>query len=97
MIRRTATGVEVDIRVMPRARKTAIDGERDDAVLVRVAAPPIDGAANDEIVRHFADALRLPRRSVRLIGGERGRRKRLALDGVSADAVQDLIRGRLAR
>jgi uncharacterized protein len=92
VIRRTAAGVEVDIRVIPRARKTTIDGERDGALLVRVAAPPVEGAANDELVRYFAAALRLPRASVRLVGGARGRRKRLALDGVAPDAVQELIR-----
>ena len=42
MIRATGAGVEVDVRVIPRASKTACSGVRDDAFVVRVAAPPVD-------------------------------------------------------
>ena len=93
MIRSTATGAELDVRVIPRAKITAIDGERDNAVLVRLAAPPVDGAANDELTRYFSELFGLPRRAVRVVSGERGRRKRVAIDGVSADSVRELIRG----
>jgi uncharacterized protein (TIGR00251 family) len=97
MIRDTPAGVELDVRVIPRAHKTTLDGVRDDALLVRVAAPPLDGAANDALIEYFASALRLPRRAIRLVSGERGRKKRLAIDGVSADLVRELIRGIQAR
>lgn len=93
MIRSTAAGAELDVRVIPRAKTTGIDGERDNAVLVRLAAPPVDGAANDELIRYFAGLCGLPRRAIRILSGERGRRKRLALDGISADSVRQLIRG----
>ena len=93
MIRPTPTGAEIDVRVIPRAKTTTIDGERDQAVLVRLAAPPVDGAANDELIRYFAGLCGLPRRAVRILSGERGRKKRLAIDGITADALRDLIRG----
>ena len=93
MIRATATGVEVDVRVIPRARKTTVDGERDGAVLVRLAAPPIENAANDALIHYLASALRLPRHAIRIVSGERSRRKRLAIDGISADSMRELIRG----
>ena len=97
MIRPTATGVELDVRVIPRAQATTVDGERDNAVLVRLSAPPVDGAANDELIRYFAGLFRLPRRAVRIVSGERGRKKRVAIDGVTADSVGELIRGLLRR
>ena len=93
MIRPTHTGAELDVRVIPRAKTTTIDGERDQAILVRLAAPPVDGAANDELIRYFAGLCGLPRRAVRILSGERGRKKRLAIDGITADALRDLIRG----
>ena len=97
MIRSTSTGAELDVRVIPRAHATRIDGERDNAVLVRLAAPPVDGAANDELIRYFAGLFGLPRRAVRIRSGERGRKKRVAIDGVTADSVRELIRGLLRR
>lgn len=92
MIRTTTTGVDVDVRVIPRAKKTRIDGERDGALLVRLSAPPVDGAANDALIRYFSDICRVPRHAVRIVSGERGRRKRLAVDGVTADSMRELLR-----
>src|SRR5947199_27215 len=47
MIKATADGVQLTVRVIPRARKTQCSGVRDEALVVRVAAPPVEGAAND--------------------------------------------------
>jgi hypothetical protein len=93
LVRPTATGIELDIRVIPRARETRIAGERDGALLVRVAAPPVDDAANSSLVEYFARLTDRPRSAVRLVSGARGRRKRLAIDGVSPDSMRELIRG----
>lgn len=93
MIRQTHAGVELDVRVIPRARKTEIAGLRDDAIVVRLAAPPVEGAANEALIAFVAEWLGVPRRAVHITSGDRSRRKRLAVDGVSAD----LIRARLDR
>ena len=93
MIRQTSTGIELDVRVVPRAKRTAFDGERGDALLVRLAAAPVDGAANEALIRYLADTFGVARHAVRIISGERGRRKRIAVDGISADSVRELIRG----
>ena len=78
--------------MIPRARKTELGGVRDDALVVRLAAPPVEGAANEALVDYFAALLRLPRRAVRIVSGERGRRKRIALAGVTAEAVRQLVK-----
>ena len=90
MIRATADGVELDVRVIPRARTTDIGGERDGALVVRLAAPPVDGAANDALIGFFTSALRIPRRAVRIVSGDRGRQKRLAIDGVTLEQIRAL-------
>ena len=86
------TGVELDVRVIPRARKTEITGVRDDAIVVRLAAPPVEGAANEALVAFVAEWLAVPRRAVHILSGERSRRKRVTVDGVSADVVRALVR-----
>jgi uncharacterized protein (TIGR00251 family) len=92
LIRSTPSGVELDVRVIPRAKRTSVDGERDGALLLRLAAPPVDGAANDALIRYLADLCQVPKHAVRIVAGERGRRKRVAIDGVSADSMRELIR-----
>ena len=87
----TADGVILAVRVIPRARKSEIAGTRDGALLVRLAAPPVEGAANDALIEFLAKRLGAPRRAVRIVSGERGRQKRVAVAGVTADQVQRLL------
>ncbi len=91
MIRQTAAGVEVDVRVIPRAARTTLSGTRDHALLIRLAAPPVEGAANEALIELLAETLRLPRRAIRIVSGARGRLKRVAIDGVD----ESMVRSRL--
>lgn len=79
--------VILDVRVIPRARKTELAGSRDGATLIRVAAPPVDGAANEAVIEYLADLLRIPRRQIRIISGATGRHKRIELTGIDAAEV----------
>jgi uncharacterized protein (TIGR00251 family) len=83
--------VVIDVRVIPRARTTEFGGERHGAYLVRLAAPPVDGAANAALIAFLADAFGLPRRAVRIVGGERGRAKRVAIEGMPLDRIRATI------
>jgi uncharacterized protein (TIGR00251 family) len=91
LIRPTATGVEIDVRVIPRANRTQASGERDGRLLVRLAAPPVDGAANAALIEYLSELFDVPRRAVRIVSGERGRQKRVAVDGVSEDQARSAI------
>ena len=77
----------IDVRVIPRARKTESAGERDGTFVIRLAAPPVDGAANDALVEFLSDIFGIPRRAIRIVSGERSRRKRVSIEGVTMDAV----------
>jgi hypothetical protein len=94
MIRSTSGGIELDVWVVPGARKTMLAGLRDAALVVRIAARPVEGAANDTLIAFLAGLFGVPRRAVRIVAGERSRRKRLAISGVTADMVQELVRAR---
>ena len=82
--------ITLNVRVIPRARKTECAGFRDDVLVMRIAAPPVEGAANDALIGFFTSALRIPRRAVRIVSGDRGRQKRLAIDGVTHEQIRAL-------
>ena len=86
----TSAGLEFLVRVIPRAKHTICTGFRDDVLVVRVAAPPVEGAANEALIDYFANALHVPRRAIRILSGDRGRQKRLAIAGVTAEQVCSL-------
>ena len=82
--------ITFNVRVIPRARKTECAGFRDDVLVVRLAAPPVEGAANDALIEFLSRALHVPRRSVRIVGGDRSRQKRVAIDGVTNEHIRAL-------
>ena len=84
--------MEFDVRVIPRAKKTELAGVRDDAVVVRLAAPPVDGAANDALIEFLASELGLRRSAVQILSGEKSRRKRVAIAGVTVATVRAILR-----
>ena len=88
MIAETPSGVELDVRVIPRAKKSGLGGVRDGAVLIRLAAPPVEGAANEALISFLSEILQVPRRAIRIVSGERSRHKRVAVDGLAGDLAR---------
>ena len=82
----TATGCQLDVAVVPNARRTGVDGFHDGALKLRLAAPPVEGQANARLVAWLADELGCPRRAVQLLRGDTARRKQLAI-ALPAEAV----------
>ncbi len=58
---------------------------------IRVAAPPVDGAANAELVAFLAKRLGVPKSSVRIVKGDRGRDKLIEIDGISDKDARRLV------
>jgi len=77
--------VDLEIRVIPRAGRSGFAGLRDGALLVRLAAAPVDGAANDELIALIAKALRIPKRDITIVSGERARSKRIRIAGIDRE------------
>ena len=93
MVSAAAGGTLLDIRVIPRAPRSAVAGVRDGALLVRLAAAPVDGEANDALLVLLAGVLDVPRRDLTIVSGERARRKRLRVAGLTPAAVQARLGG----
>lgn len=87
-VRQHGAAVRITVRVQPRASRSGIDGERGGAWRVRVQAPPVDGAANDAVCALLADALGVPKRGVRVVGGAAARTKIIEIDDIAAPVVQ---------
>jgi uncharacterized protein (TIGR00251 family) len=82
-----ALGAEVALHVQPDARRSAVVGIHGGRLKLALQAPPVEGRANEALAAFLATALRIPRRQVLLVAGERSRDKRVELRGVDAAAV----------
>lgn len=74
-------GIQLDLRVTPRASRAAVGGLHGERLIVRVNAPPVDGAANDAVRAALAEALGVGRAAVTLVRGETARDKTVAIAG----------------
>ena len=81
-------GVQIKLRVQPKARTSAIDRVHGDALKVRVAAPPVDGKANAAVVVLLAQELGVARSAVSITAGEGSRDKVVLIQGVSVEQVR---------
>lgn len=78
----------IDVRVITRAARPGLAGTRDGVLVVRLSAPPVEGAANAALIELLADTLRVPKRAVTIISGQRSRLKRIRVDGVTEELVR---------
>lgn len=81
-------GVELSLRIVPRASKDGVAGVMGDALKIRLRAPPVEGKANEALREFLAGRLGVPVRAVSLVAGETGRRKRVRVEGLSASAAE---------
>ena len=81
----------IRIYVKPRSSREAIEGWQDGALVVRLNAPPVEGAANEALVRFLARQLGISRSSVRVVSGEKSRRKVVQIEGLSPQQVMEAL------
>lgn len=80
-VRATATGIELDVWVTPRAAQPGLGPLRGDRLRAAVSAPPVDGAANEAVRALLAQELGVLRSQVAVLRGATGRNKTLAVTG----------------
>jgi len=66
--------VNVEIKVIPNAKKRAI-ARTPAGITVRLTALPLEGRANDELIRYLSEIFKVKRSAIRILRGERDRRK----------------------
>jgi uncharacterized protein (TIGR00251 family) len=80
-------GVQLAIKLQPRASKNEIGDSLGDELKIKVTAPPVDAAANQALVELLADKLGCPRGAVRIIRGNTSRHKTIWIAGIGAEEI----------
>lgn len=76
-------GLELRVRVKPRAQRSQVLGVREGLLEVAVAALPSEGAANAELVRTLSACLGVPKSRVEVLAGTKSRLKRVRVGGLA--------------
>jgi uncharacterized protein (TIGR00251 family) len=84
-------GTVLTLHVQPGAACTELAGMHGDAWKVRVAAAPVGGAANEELRSFLAERFGISKSAVVVTAGQRSRRKRILLKGISSRRVREVF------
>ncbi len=84
------TGVTIELRIQPRARRTALESVGD-ALKAAVTAPPEDGKANDAVIALLSEEWRLPKSAFAVIKGAAARNKTVSVTGESAALTTRIV------
>ena len=79
------------VRVQPRAKRNALVPTPDGCWKLYLTAPAVEGRANDALTEFFAKGLGMARSRIRLLSGEKSRRKIIALDGISEQQFRGVV------
>jgi uncharacterized protein (TIGR00251 family) len=90
-LRAVSGGVELAIKLQPRASRGEIGGEIGGELKIKVTAPPVDSAANEALVRLIAEKLDCPRGAVQLVRGHSSRHKTVRVTGITAQMVAERL------
>lgn len=72
------------LRIVPNAKRDEVVGEYGDAVKIKVAAPAPEGNANEALLEFVAEKLRVHRRDIMLVTGEKSRDKLIEIASLDA-------------
>jgi uncharacterized protein (TIGR00251 family) len=81
----------ISVTVSPGARRSDLVGRHGDGWRARIAAPPERGRANEALCKLLAEALAVPRSSVRVVAGRSARAKVVEIDGLDPADVDSRL------
>ncbi len=81
----------LELKVIPGAPHDEVSGWLGPVLKVKIHAPALEGRANDALLGFLARQLRVPRRAVTLLRGEKSRRKAVRIEGLDAPSVQQRL------
>jgi len=76
------------LKVVPRASCDEVAGWTGDELRLRLRAPALEGRANEALREFLAERLGLGRSAVRIVVGEKSRRKVVQVEGLGLNEVR---------
>ncbi len=82
----------IRVKVTPRSSRTEIAGRENDVYRVKLTDPPVEGRANKALIALLAEKLRIPKRDIEIVSGDKGRLKTVRVRGLTAGEIDQALR-----
>lgn len=84
---------DIKIRLLPRSSHNQVVGRRGDEIRVKITAPPVNGKANKALIDFLAKELAIPKQSLEIVSGKKGRLKTIRIYNRSLEQVLSFLEG----
>lgn len=75
---------DIEAKVVPKSSRNEIVGLEGGIVKIKVTAPPVDGMANRAVIELISKELKIPKKDIEIISGDKSKNKRIRVHGVSS-------------
>ncbi|MBF0342597.1 MAG: YggU family protein [Nitrospirae bacterium] len=86
--RKTAAGIVVTVKVIPRASTNEVVGCHDGALRIKLTAPPVEGQANrlliDVLYKYLSTKHKIRKSDIRIVKGETSKNKLVEITGLDS-------------
>ena len=79
--------MDLQIRVVPKAKRNSIEIGDDGLFKVRVIAAPERGKANDAVIALLSKLIGVPKRDIQIVRGHTARNKSVRVEGATTKQV----------
>jgi uncharacterized protein (TIGR00251 family) len=93
LIQQKENSVTISVSLTPSSRKNAVEGISDHGIRISVTGKPHEGMANAELIKFLAGILKVPKSSVEIIFGSKGRRKILRIKHIDKNHAVNILQG----
>ena len=78
---------EFNVRIIPRSSRNEIAGREESVYRIKVTSPPVDGKANRALINLLSKKIKIPKKDIQIISGEKSRNKRIRINNISNDKL----------
>ncbi len=82
-----------NITVTPKSSRSLVTADEEGNIKVYLNSPPVEGKANKECIALMSKKLGVPKSRITIEKGEKGRNKKIAVEGLDTEDVLKLIKG----
>jgi len=82
-----------DITVTPKSSRSEVKVDDGGMIKVYLNSPPVDGKANSECINVISKKLKVAKLNISIEKGDHGRKKRIAVSGLSIDEIMKRLKG----
>ena len=75
--------IDIEARIIPKSSRNEIISLDGGIVKIKVTAPPVDGLANRAVIELLSKGLKIPKKDISIISGEKSKNKKIRIHGVS--------------